>query len=124
MLRDRSDTWTFDSGFMVLNRDPGEQDIMDDIEQKALTYVLAKEIKKLHHQRNVYLGVLQQLKNDGCQGVDALVKNALQSPDIQAMTDHAFSFLDQWLPPIPEVDLEKARRLWLEQWKPDGQEPN
>jgi len=104
---------------------------MDDLEQKALMYVLAKEMKKFHHQKNVYLGVLQVVKNSGLfpgdsdlRSVNELVEDAFQSPDIQAMTDHAFAFLEEWLPPIPEVDLEKVQRLWLERWKPDGREPS
>ena len=104
---------------------------MDDLEQKALMYVLAKKIKEFHRQKNVYLGVLQVVKNSGLfpgdsdfPSVDELVKDALQSSDVQAMTDDAFAFLDEWLPPIPEVDLEKVQRLWLERWKPDGRDPS
>jgi len=97
---------------------------MDDIEIRALAYVLAREVKKCHHQKNVYLGVLQHLKNSGTQNVDELVADARHSPEIQAMTEDAFAFLDQWLPPIPEVDLETVRRQWLEKWESSGRKPN
>ncbi|MGB9031551.1 MAG: hypothetical protein WCC27_15630 [Acidobacteriaceae bacterium] len=97
---------------------------MDDLEQKALMYVLAQELKKYHHERNVYRTVLQWMKDRGIRGLDALEESAFQSPEIRAETDHALAFLDQLLPPIPEVDLETAQRAWLEQWKPKDGEPH
>lgn len=90
---------------------------MDDLEIKALAYVLAREVKKYHHERDVYRGVLQVVKDSGFPGVDELLEDARQSPDIRVRTDRAFAFLDEWLPPIPEVDLESIQRLWLEKWE-------
>ena len=99
---------------------------MDDreLEIKARAYVLAKELKKVHHQKNVYLGVLQHLKNSGVPDVDELIEDARRSPEIRAMTEAAYAFLDQWLPPIPEVDQKKVTQEWLEHWQSDGKEPN
>jgi len=98
---------------------------MDDVEQKALLYVLAREMKKYHHEKDVYRGVLQAIKESGrFLDVDELLEDARQSPDIQARTDRAFAFLDKWLPPIPEVDLEKVQRLWLEKWESGEKKPN
>ena len=97
---------------------------MDDLNLKALAYVLAREVKKYHHEKDVYRGVLYVIKESGFPGVDELLEDARQSSDIQARTDRAFAFLDEWLPPIPEVDLESIQRLWLERWESDGKKPN
>ncbi len=97
---------------------------MDDLDLKALAYILAREVKKYHHEKDVYLGALQHLKNSGVLGVDELVEDARQSAFIQGLTDRAFAFLDEWLPPIPEANLESIRRLWLEKLEFEGKKPN
>jgi len=40
------------------------------------------------------------------------------------LTDSDFAFLDEWLPPIPAVDLESIQRLWLEKWESGEKKPN
>ena len=97
---------------------------MEDLDIKALAYVLAEEVKKYHHLKNVYFGALQHLKDSGILGIDEIVNDAQQSPYIQGLTDRSFLFLDELLPPIPEVDLESIRRLWLQKWESGGKKPN
>lgn len=97
---------------------------MDENDQKALMYVLAREMKKYHHQTIACRAALQVIKDSGFPGVDELVDSASQSPESQAVTDRAFAFLDEWLPPIPEVDLQTVQRLWLEKWESGEKKPN
>lgn len=97
---------------------------MDDIEIKALAYVLAKEMKKYHHQTLAYRNVLEVVRQKLLPEVMQLVEIALEAPDIQAQADQVFAFLDEMLPPIREIDLEKAQRLWLEKWESSGRKPN
>jgi hypothetical protein len=97
---------------------------MDNLEIKALAYVLAKKLKETHHQMSAYRHVIDLVRGSGFPDVDGWVEIALQAPDIQAETDSVFESLDERLPPIPEIDLDQAFRLWLEQWKSDGKEPN
>jgi len=97
---------------------------MDDVELKALAYVLARQMKEYHHRMEVYLGVLQVIKDSGNPRVDELVKDAMQSAYIKDRTDQAFAFLDKWLPPDHGIELEEARRQWLEKWESGGKKPN
>ncbi|MGA3081414.1 MAG: hypothetical protein ABSD44_08535 [Terracidiphilus sp.] len=97
---------------------------MDDVIQQARMYVLAAEMKKYYHQRNVYRTVLALIKRSGVPGVDELIDATLQDSDLQKLTDHDFAFLDKWLPPILQVDFEKVQRDWLEGWKPERENPN
>ena len=93
---------------------------MDDMEQKALMYVLASEMKKYHHQTLAYQNVIEVVRQKLLPEITGLVEIALEAPDIQAEADRAFAFLDEMLPPIPEIDLEKVQRLWLEKWDYTG----
>jgi hypothetical protein len=97
---------------------------MDDLEIKALAYVLAKKLKEVHHQMNAYRHVIDMVRGTGTPDVDQWVELALQAPDIQAETDSVFEFLDEKLPPIPEIDLDRVYQAFLEQWKSDGQKLN
>ena len=97
---------------------------MDDLEIKALAYVLAREVKKYYHQTLAYRNVIEVVRQKFLPEVTGLVEIALEAPDIQAQADQAIAFLDEMLPPIPEIDLEKVQRLWLEKWESDGKEPN
>jgi hypothetical protein len=97
---------------------------MDDMEQKALMYVLASEMKKYHHQTLAYQNVIEVVRQKLLPEITGLVEIALEAPDIQAEADRAFAFLDEMLPPIPEIDLEKVQRLWLEKWGLYGKKPN
>ncbi len=101
-----------------------------DVEKEVLAYVLAKQIKELNHQKNAYRCVLQLIKDSGfpndreCLTVDELINDALASPDIRKKSDEEYDFLAKWLPPIPEVDLQKAQQKWLEEWKPEKETLN
>ena len=97
---------------------------MDDLEIKALAYVLAREVTKYHHQTLAYRNVIEVVRQKLLPGVTGLVEIALEAPDLQEKSDRAFAFLDEWLPPLPEVDLETVQRLWLEKWESDGKAPN
>lgn len=97
---------------------------MDDVEQKALMYVLANEMKKYHHQTLAYRNVIEVVRQKLLPEITGLVEIALEAPDIQEESDRAFSFLDEMLPPIPEIDLGKVQRLWLEKWESTGKKPN
>jgi len=97
---------------------------MDDLEIEALAYVLAKKLKETHHQMNAYRHVIDMVRGSKMPEVDGWVEIALAAPDIQAETDNVFEFLDEKLPPIPEIDLDQVYQAFLEQWKSDGKEPN
>jgi hypothetical protein len=97
---------------------------MDDLEIKALAYVLAEQVKKYHHQQNVYFAALERLKELGVRGVDEIVAEAQTLPEIQAITDRDFAFLDEMLPTIPEIDIEEVRRQFLQKWPGSGSKPN
>jgi hypothetical protein len=97
---------------------------MDDLEIKALAYVLAKKLKETHHQMSAYRHVIDLVRGSVMPEVDGWVEIALVAPDIQAETDSVFEFLDEKLPPIPEIDQDQVYRAFLEQWKSDGKEPN
>ena len=56
--------------------------------------------------------------------ITGLVEIALEAPDLQEKSDHAFAFLEEWLPPLPEFDLEKVQRQFLERWESGGKKPN
>ncbi|MGD1108457.1 MAG: hypothetical protein ABR865_15560 [Terracidiphilus sp.] len=95
-----------------------------DVEQQALMYVLAREVKKYHHQTLAYRNVIEVVRQKLLPEVTQLVEMALEAPDIQADSDRAFAFLDEMLPAIPEIDLEKAQRLWLEKSESGEKKPN
>ncbi|MDR3572358.1 MAG: hypothetical protein P4L50_00715 [Anaerolineaceae bacterium] len=97
---------------------------MDDIRITALAYVLAAEMKKYHHQTLAYRNVIEVVRQKLLPEVTGLVEIALETPDIQAEADQTFAFLDEMLPPILEIDLETARRLWLQKWESTGTKPN
>lgn len=97
---------------------------MDDVEQKALMYVLARKVKEYHHQMSAYRHVIDLVRGSVLPDVDGWVEIALQAPDIQAETDRAFGFLDGMLPPLPEIDLDQQQRLWLEKWESGGKKPS
>jgi len=97
---------------------------MSDLEIKALAYVLAGELKKYHHEANAYRHVIDLVRGSVMPDVDGWVEIALAAPDIQEKTDRVFEFLDATLPPIPDVDLDSMRRVWLEKWEPSGRKPN
>ena len=97
---------------------------MDEIRIKALAYVLAREMKKYHHQTLAYQNVIEAVRQKFLPEVSLLVEMALEAPDIQAEADHAFAFLDEMLPAVPVIDLEMAQRLWLEKWESTGKKPN
>jgi len=97
---------------------------MDDIRIRALAYVLAREMKKYHHQTLAYQNVIEVVRQKALPEVTQLVEIALQAPDIQAEADRVFAFLDEMLPPIPQIDLEMVERLWLEKWESTGKKPN
>ncbi len=97
---------------------------MDDVRIKALAYVLAKEMKKYHHQTLAYQKVIDVVRQKFLPQVTQLVEMALEAPDIQVQSDRAFAFLDEMLPIIPEIDLETVQRLWLEKWESTQKKPN
>jgi hypothetical protein len=97
---------------------------MDHIEIKALAYVLAREMKKYHHQTLAYQNVIEVVRQKVLPEVTQLVEIALEAPDIQAQSDRVFAFLDEMLPAIPEIDLEMVQRLWLEKWESSEKKPN
>ena len=97
---------------------------MDDVELKALAYVLKKELKKYYHERNVYRLALAHLKSLGVQNVDAIVDDILQDQALEKATDHDLAFVEKWLPPIPEVELQMVQQKWLENWKPTQEKPH
>lgn len=96
----------------------------DDQEIKALAYILAKKVKEFHHQRNAYQHVIDLVRASVMPNVDGWVEIALVAPDIQAETDAAFGFLDEMLPPLPDVDQDQVLKAWLEKWKAKGKKPN
>jgi len=97
---------------------------MNDLEIKALAYVLAKEMKKYHHQVIAYRNVIEVVRQKLLPEITGLVEIALEAPDLQEKSDHAFAFLEEWLPPLPEFDLEKVQRQFLERWESGGKKPN
>lgn len=97
---------------------------MDDVEVKALAYVLAREVKKYHHQTLAYQHVIELVRQKLLPEITEFVEIALDAPDIQEKSDHAFAFLEEWLPPLPEVDLERVQRQWLEKWESGEKKPN
>ena len=97
---------------------------MDDTGVRTLAHVLKKELKKYYHERNVYLIVLGQLKSLGVPDIDDIVSQTLQDQDLLEASDQDFAFLDEWLPPISEVELQTAQKKWLENWKPTQGKPH
>jgi hypothetical protein len=97
---------------------------MDDIEIRALAYVLAREMKKYHHQAVAYQHVIELVRQKLLPEITGFVEIALEAPDIREKSDRAFAFLEEWLPPLPEVDLGTVQRLWLEKWESSGKKPN
>lgn len=97
---------------------------MDDVELKALAYVLKREMKKYHHEMDIYRGVLQVVKEHPDLDLDDLLADARQSIYIKKRTEDAFAFLEEWLPPIPDIDLQTVQKRWLENWKPSQGKPH
>jgi hypothetical protein len=66
----------------------------------------------------VYPLTLAQLKATGVPHIDEIIDRNLKDRDLLLATEHAFAFLDQRVPFIPESDLDAALRQWLESLPP------
>jgi len=63
---------------------------MNDLDITALAYVLAREMKKYHHQTLAYRNVIEVVRQKFLPEVTGLVEIALEAPDIQAEAATSF----------------------------------
>jgi len=88
------------------------------VDEIALLRVLAQKAKDYYHRMNVYRFVLAQLKANGVPDIDDIVGKTLEAPDLLAATNRDFSYLDQRIASVAEVDQDSILREYLAKLPP------
>ena len=101
---------------------------MDDLEQRAIIHVLAKQAKSQYRELLAYRMLVQYLTDDGCKdqngrSIDKILESARQSPELKSASAAYEQAVDAKIPPSDEVSLEKVLQKWLEDFSPKGR-PN
>jgi len=98
---------------------------VDDLEQRAIIHILAKQAKNQYRELLAHRMLAQYLKDHGYKDqdqrdVDEILESARQSPELQAASAKYEQAVDSKIPPFDEVSLEKVLQKWLEALPPTG----
>lgn len=93
---------------------------MDEREQRSFIHFLVRELKAYTRELMAYQLLAHTLKEAGVLGVQELLDQARQSPELQVKLDENFADFDAILP-LPDPDQSEMVKELLAKWKPkDG----
>jgi hypothetical protein len=87
---------------------------MSENETRWLLHFLAEKSKSLYRENLAHRAFAQYLKDQGYQGVDEILNDARNSPEVESIASAFSQAIDAKMPSILEGDENQALVEWIQ----------